>query len=376
MVAGYKRVRVLRRDSLGEIYHAIHEKSNTPVCLRILNASPEMSATAWAETRYRLVGTLLQLQQLGTQPHLETVQGVGELDSALWLVTDYIDGVTLEERRQTSGSIPFSEALPILKQVAETLDFVHERGLIHGCLCSDRVLFTREGGVCISGFGLGLIPTAIYPKYAAPELTQTGTPTRATDIYAFGVVLRKAIGSQQMTLALKAVVDRLMEPDSNKRYNRATEAIRDLEEGRIPVPSSAPPIIAPAPIPAPAAPVAPQSIGTGHSTSSSYSSPGYADESMPTVIMRPGQAIPMAQPPPTVSPTSNKTSPSKPNPSSAVMPGSSSGVRNPLLVSGALIVLAAVIGIVIFLVAQGSGGNSTSGKAKPTANSGTSAPRK
>jgi hypothetical protein len=374
VVAGYKRVRVLRRDPLGEICHAIHEKSNNPVCLRILHAPPEMSADTWAETRYRLVGTLLHLQQLGTQPHMEAVQGVGESDNALWLVTDYLDGATLEERRQTSGAIPFTEALPILKQVAEALDAVHERGMMHSCLCSDRVMFTREGDVCVTGFGLGLIPTAVYPKYAAPELAQNGTPTRAADIYAFGVVMRKAIGSQQMTLALKAVVDRLMEPDPTKRYNRATEAIRDLEEGRIPVPVSPPPAMAPTPMPT--APVAPQQIGFRPPTGPAYSEASYADESMPTVIMRPGQASPLLQPPPTAAPVTNKSAPSKPGASPAVMPGGSSAARNPLLIGGALIVIAAIIGIVIFLVAQSNNGNGNPAAAKPAAANGKAAPKK
>lgn len=380
MVAGYKRVRVLRRDPLGEIYHAIHEKSNSPVCLRILHAPPDLAASAWAETRYRLVGTLLHLQQLGPHPHIEAVQGVGELDDSLWLVTDYMDGVTLEERRQTSGAIPFSEALPILKQIAEALDTVHERGMVHGCLCSDRVLFTRDGAVCVAGFGLGLIPTAINPKYAAPELSASPAPTRAADIYAFGVLMRKAIGSQQITLPLRAVLDRLMEPDASKRYSRASDAIRDLEEGRIPVPSSPPPVMAPTPIPVPTAPVptatlaspplAPQPAATRPSTPPAYTGPNYADESTPTVIMRPGQALPLAQPPPTTKPAA----PTKPGATSAVMPGSSNSGRNSMLLVGALVVIAAIIGIVIFLVAQNNNANSEG--TKPATRNGKPAPKK
>ena len=80
-----------------------------------------------------------------------------------------------------------------------------------------------------------MMPGCYAPKYAAPERGEEG-PTRAADIYAFGVLVRKVLGGEQITLPVRAVLDRLSHDDPAHRYRRATEAIADLEEGRLPVP--------------------------------------------------------------------------------------------------------------------------------------------
>lgn len=309
-VAGYRRTRVLRRDALGEVYHAIHEKTSQPVCLRVLTSPEGMDAAAWKGLRYRLVGTLLSLQQVIDIPRIEAIQGVGEVDEGIWVVTDYLDGLTLEDRRQTAGPTAYSDALAILRSIAETLDQLHERGLIHGWLSADRVLVTRENEIRLLGVGLGIVPGCSHPKYAAPEREQQG-PSRASDIFSFGVLLRKVIGAEQVTLPVKAVMDKLIATDPENRYKRALDAVEDLEQGKIPIPTTPTVVLQPTPrtggeedatptVPLPprpaplpfekAYPTAPPPVTPTSQTPVSYATPATkpAATSVPTVEMKRG----------------------------------------------------------------------------------------
>ena len=116
-VAGYRKVRVLRRDALGDVYQATHEKANISVCLRVLASPEDMDADTWGELRYRLVGTLLQLQQVGAIPGIEMVQGVGEVFNA-HLGRDRICGWD-DPGRQTAdirARLPTARPCPCSKQ--------------------------------------------------------------------------------------------------------------------------------------------------------------------------------------------------------------------------------------------------------------------
>jgi Tol biopolymer transport system component len=125
---------------------------------------------------------------------------------------ELVEGPTLADRI-ARGAVPLDEALPIAKQIAEALEFAHDRGIIHRDLKPANIKLTAEGKVKVLDFGLakalddapGAADIATSPTmtaaatragiilgtaaYMSPEQAKGKSADRRADIWAFGVVL-------------------------------------------------------------------------------------------------------------------------------------------------------------------------------------------
>lgn len=130
----------------------------------------------------------------------------GELpDGAPYLVMEYVPGETLG---QVVADQPFSlaRAVEVMEQILRALGAVHAAGVVHGDVKSDNFLVETVAGrdrVTLIDFGLarlaesppeldmeeGEVMVSGTPEYMAPEIVGGNPPTRASDLYAAGVIL-------------------------------------------------------------------------------------------------------------------------------------------------------------------------------------------
>ena len=99
------------------------------------------------------------------------------------LVMELVDGVSLDD--SIDSPQPVADALPIAKQIADALDFAHERNIIHRDLKPANVMLTRDGAVKVLDFGLakamagaGVAPAGTEstnsPTFTSPAVTNIG----------------------------------------------------------------------------------------------------------------------------------------------------------------------------------------------------------
>ncbi len=113
-----------------------------------------------------------------------------------YLVTELLEGTTLHASCCKQGvfqALPLDQALVLLDQIAEAIDFVHASGLLHRDLKLSNVFLADT--VKLMDFGLAALadaqraqPAMGTPEYMAPELVEGRAATTASDIYAFGVM--------------------------------------------------------------------------------------------------------------------------------------------------------------------------------------------
>jgi serine/threonine protein kinase len=85
------------------------------------------------------------------------------------LVMEFIDGETLGERLDRTGRFPESEALDLIRQVGEVLDWLHGQGVIHRDVKPDNIMVTRAGVAKLTDMGLA------KEKFTDLSLTRTGS---------------------------------------------------------------------------------------------------------------------------------------------------------------------------------------------------------
>lgn len=90
-------------------------------------------------------------------------------NSRTYLVMEYVDGESLGDRIARDGPMPEAEAVRIIVQAAQGVQYAHEQGVIHRDIKPDNLLLTPDGQVKLTD--LGLAKTLFSPE----DLTQTGS---------------------------------------------------------------------------------------------------------------------------------------------------------------------------------------------------------
>src|SRR6266576_1395853 len=133
---------------MGEVYRARDNKLGRDVALKVL---PE----AFAHDAERMARFEREAQLLASlnHPHIATIYGLEESNDVRALVMELVEGPTLAERIG-GRAMPMDEALPIAEEIADGLEYAHERGIIHRDLKPANVKLTADGSVKILDFGL------------------------------------------------------------------------------------------------------------------------------------------------------------------------------------------------------------------------------
>ncbi|HEV2248165.1 MAG TPA: serine/threonine-protein kinase, partial [Terriglobia bacterium] len=271
MIAHYRLTERIGEGGMGEVYRARDTKLQRDVALKIL---PE----TMAQDAQRMARFEREAQVLASlnHPNIAAIYGLEESNGIRALAMELVEGATLAERialaevhspRARSGVKPplqLGELLPIARQIAEALEYAHERGIIHRDLKPANVKITPDGTVKVLDFGLAKVlgGTGVSPVHGqdahatdqnSPTLSMTGTEPgmilgtaaymspeqargqrvdRRCDIWAFGCVLyemlsgRKAFDGETISDVLAAVLTK--EPEWNALPKTAPLSIQKL----------------------------------------------------------------------------------------------------------------------------------------------------
>lgn len=177
----YEILAPLGAGGMGEVYRATDSRMGRDVALKVL---PE----TFAREAERMAGFEREAKVLGSlnHPNIASIYGLEESNSTRVLVMELVEGPTLAERIK-QGALPLDEALPIAKQIAEGLEYAHERRVIHRDLKPSNVKLTTDGQVKVLDFGLA--------KALEGETTDEAlqnSPTLSAAATRTGVLLRTA----------------------------------------------------------------------------------------------------------------------------------------------------------------------------------------
>lgn len=260
----------LGQGGMGAVYKARQKRLGRLVALKIL--PPQVGRDpAFAERFEREARSMAMLNH----PHIVTVYDFGQTEEGLYYFTmEFVDGTDLRHVIQ-AGSIEPSEALAIVPQICEALQYAHEEGLVHRDIKPENILMDKKGHIKIADFGLarlldqpgmGLTLTQPHqrmgtPHYMAPEqIERPHEVDHRADIYSLGVVFYEMLTGElplgkfappsrkvHVDVRLDQVVLRSLEKEPELRYQQASEVKTDVESVRAGGDPAAPMVTRPAP---------------------------------------------------------------------------------------------------------------------------------
>src|SRR5436309_2958721 len=249
-------IQLIGRGGMGAVYKARQKELDRIVALKILPPGVG-ERPAFAERFAREARALARLNH----PGIVTIYDFGRTNGLFYFLMEFVDGVNLRQLLH-AGRLAPREALAIVPQICDALQYAHDQGIVHRDIKPENILLDRKGRVKVADFGLARLmgveaepPAAISaqpasasaflteagkvmgtPQYMAPE--QVDHPAEVdhrADIYALGVVFYQMLTGElpgkrleppskkvRIDVRLDEIVLRALEQKPELRYQQAS----------------------------------------------------------------------------------------------------------------------------------------------------------
>lgn len=203
-----------------------------------------------------------------SHPNIVKIFDVGFTDRIQFIVMEYIDGITMKEFIEQQGVLKWKDTVHFITQTLRALQHAHDRGIVHRDIKPQNIMLFPDGTIKVMDFGIARFAReegkTISDKaigsvhYISPEQASGDVTDEKSDIYSVGVMMYEMLtgvkpfdGDNPVSVALmhmqndakplrevndsvpeglEEIVMRAMQKEPSKRYQSASEMIKDIEE--------------------------------------------------------------------------------------------------------------------------------------------------
>jgi serine/threonine protein kinase len=239
------------KGGMGAVYKARQPALDRLVALKILPPTAA-SDPGFAERFNREGRALARLNH----PNIVTVHDFGHAGNLHYLLMEFVDGGNLRQIERAGQFTP-EQALAIVPQICEALQFAHNEGIVHRDIKPENILLDKKGRVKITDFGIakmlgqaaeaapltGAGDVVGTPHYMAPEqIEKPLTVDHRADIYSLGVVFYEMLTGELplgkftppsrkvlVDVRLDEIVLQALEKEPSLRYQQASQVKTAVE---------------------------------------------------------------------------------------------------------------------------------------------------
>jgi eukaryotic-like serine/threonine-protein kinase len=199
----YRLQERLGAGGMSEVWRAHDEVLGRDVAVKVLapGADADPSRSARIRLEARAAAGLRHQNIVDVYDYGEAVDSAGQVRP--YVVMELVEGTSLDDLLR-ERELPWPAAVRIGAQVAAALAHAHARGVVHRDVKPGNVMVTRDG-VKLVDFGISAAAGAVdetngevlgTPAYLAPERLDGGPVRVATDVYALGLLLYRALAGR------------------------------------------------------------------------------------------------------------------------------------------------------------------------------------
>ncbi len=258
----YQITELIGVGGMSDVYKGVDIMENRTVAVKILKRefSENEEFVRYFRNESRAIAVL-------SHPNIVKIFDVGYEHDLQYIVMEYINGITLKECIEQKGMLQWRECVHYTIQILRALQLAHDRGIIHRDIKPQNVMLLADGTIKVMDFGIACFSrqnagssterTMGSVHYVSPEQARGERTDERGDIYSVGVMMYEMLtgrkpfdGETPVSVALKhmneepvrpseynssiykgleEIVLRAMEKEPTKRYQSASEMIRDIE---------------------------------------------------------------------------------------------------------------------------------------------------
>jgi len=262
---GCEVVKKLSTGPITDLYHVVQEPLGRPAFIKALGSSilPSSPFAASLEREARLLAEL-------SHPNILEVYDFVRREERMWLVLEYVDGVSLEDVMKRVQRVPEAFACAVALEVCRALSHAHAHGVVHRDVQPKNILLSKDGSLKLANFSVAFderLPTAPElleggtgyggPSYMSPEQILGERADGRSDLFSLGVLLYEMLSGERpfdgpddrstslrirrdpvpplgkkapgVSPALERMTQRCLEKMPSDRFDSALEACAGLE---------------------------------------------------------------------------------------------------------------------------------------------------
>ncbi|MBP0956361.1 MAG: Stk1 family PASTA domain-containing Ser/Thr kinase [Oscillospiraceae bacterium] len=259
----YEITELIGIGGMADVYKAVDLVENRTVAVKILKN--EFADNDDFVRRFRNESKAIAVL---SHPNIVRIYDVGFSDRIQFIVMEYIDGITLKEFMEQQGVLKWKDSVHFIIQILRALQHAHDRGIVHRDIKPQNIMLFPDGTIKVMDFGIARFAReegkTISDKaigsvhYISPEQARGDITDEKSDIYSVGVMLYEMLTgvkpfdadtpiavalmhmqnnpkppraiNNTIPEGLESIVMRAMQRDASKRYQSASEMIKDIEE--------------------------------------------------------------------------------------------------------------------------------------------------
>ena len=197
-IGPYQILARIASGGMGTVYRAQNTQANREVALKVLR-SDRSDDPDFVRRFEREAEVMAELRH----PNIAQVFEVGHIDDYYFIEMEYLPGGNLHSEikslRKAKQHMSVPQALGILKQMAQALEFAHGKGLVHRDIKPSNILISADGRYVLTDFGIVWYSDATQytktsqvmgtPEYMSPEQCQALPIDARSDLYSLGCVM-------------------------------------------------------------------------------------------------------------------------------------------------------------------------------------------
>ena len=269
-LGNYRIDGVLGRGGMGVVYRATDTKLHRPVAIKFLSV-----AVTDAQAKRRFQQEAKTASGLN-HPHIVTVYDVGEHDGQQYIVSELVDGGTLDQWSSATRHKNWRQSVELLTGIADGIAAAHAAGVLHRDIKPGNVLIGNNGYAKLADFGLAKLmhKDVSHPEkllaslandtragvvigtiaYMSPEQAAGHAVDARSDVFSFGIVLYELLAGRRPFEAandlellktivhgtppplpddfpetLRVAVEKSLEKDPAERYQDMRDLVVDLK---------------------------------------------------------------------------------------------------------------------------------------------------